>query len=66
MFCYGFLHMDTPVLADQQKVIFTISVVTLDAVKRTCQKQWLTVGDSKKESKEFVLLSCHDNDADET
>ena len=29
---YGLLHMDTPVLAEQQKLTFTKSVQTLDAI----------------------------------
>ena len=29
---YGLLHMDTPVLADQQGLTYIISVRTLDAV----------------------------------
>ena len=32
MFSYGLVHMDTPVLANQQKLTFISSVQTLDAI----------------------------------
>ena len=57
--------MDTPVLTDQQKLIFISSVQTLDAVERTYQKWWLIGTNDKKESKESVLLAHHDDDKDD-
>ena len=35
MFSNGLLHMDTPLLANQQKLAFTISVRTLGDVEKT-------------------------------
>ena len=32
------LHMNTPALADQQRLTYIRPVSTLDAVKRTCQE----------------------------
>ena len=61
---YGLLHKDTPVLANQQKLTFISSVQTLDAVEKTCQARWQTEMDSEKESKESVLLACHDDGDD--
>ena len=40
MSSYGLLHMDTPVLADQEKLTFISSAQTLGAVLSTCQMQW--------------------------
>ena len=38
-FFYGLLHMDTQVLADQQKLTLISSVRTLDAGKKTFWEQ---------------------------
>ena len=38
IFSYVLLHMNTPVLADHQKLNFIISVQILDAVLRTFQE----------------------------
>ena len=40
MFSFGHLHMDTPVLTDQQKFSF-ISSVNTGGQLETCQEQWL-------------------------
>ena len=54
MFC-GLLHIDTPILADHQKLTYINSVQTLDAVKRTGQVQWLI------ELREYMLLVQHNH-----
>ena len=40
MFSYGYLHMHTTVLADQQRLKFISSEWTLYVVKRIAQDQW--------------------------
>ena len=62
MFSYGFLHTDTPVLADQQRLIYISFVPTLDAVSRTYKEQWPIRSNGEKESREYILSECHDND----
>ena len=57
------LHMDTPVLASQQKLIFISSVQTLNADWRTCQKWWMIGIDGEKESRESVLPAQLDDDS---
>ena len=47
---YGLLHMDTPVLANQQKLAFISSVRTLDAIL-THQERWPVGTDGEIESK---------------
>ena len=49
MFSYGLLHMDTPVLTEQQKLTFTISMQILLAVKKTYQQQWPIATDDERE-----------------
>ena len=39
-FYYELLHMDTPVLADQQSLIYISTLQIFDAVKKTFQEQW--------------------------
>ena len=39
---YGPLHMDEPVLTDQQELIYTNSVRTQDAFEKTCRKRLMT------------------------
>ena len=60
----GLLHMDTPVLGDQWKLMFITSVQTLDAIKGTCQEWWLIGMDSKRVLKECVLSASLDDDND--
>ena len=63
MFSYRLQHMDTPVLADQQKLTFISSVWTLDALLSTFQWQWSIGMGGKRELRESVLLAClHDFD----
>ena len=64
MFFCGLLHMDTPVLADQQKLIFVISVQILDAVWRTCQDQKMIGMDGTRDAKKSMLsVQLNDDDA---
>ena len=56
------LLTDTPVSTDQQKFTYINSVLTLDAVKKTCQKRWLIEKDGEKELKETVLSARIDDD----
>ena len=58
----GLLHMDTPVIADQQKLTFIGSVQTLDAFEMTSQEQLLIGMDGKRVSKESVLLTSFEDD----
>ena len=62
MFSYGLLHMDTPLLADQLRPMYISFAWTLDAVLRTNQKWWLIRTDGKGESRESILLACHDDE----
>ena len=39
-FYYGLLHMDTPLLADQQKLLYFSMMEKLDAVLRTYKVCW--------------------------
>ena len=50
MFSYGLLHIDVPVLANQQRLKYTSYVQTLDAVKRTCKEQWKIGREWERES----------------
>ena len=54
-FSSGQPHMDTPVLTEQQKLIFICSEWILDASYETCQEWWPIGTDCKRESKETVL-----------
>ena len=47
-FFYGPLHMDAPVLADQQELIYIRSVRTQDVVWRTCREWWM-IGERERE-----------------
>ena len=61
MFSHGFLHMDTPVLTKQQRLIYISSVQTLDAVKRTYQERWQIGMDVERVSRESVLSTQLDD-----
>ena len=41
MFVYEPLHMDVPVLADQQELTYNSYVQTQDVISRIYRKQWL-------------------------
>ena len=55
MFSYGLLHMDTPVLAIQQRFIYFSFVWTIDTVKRTWQEQWTMGTDDKGETGNYAI-----------
>ena len=52
MFSCELQYMNTPVLANQQKLIFFSSVQTLDAVERNYQERWLIETDGERGGKE--------------
>ena len=56
--------MDTSVLADQQKVTFINSVLTLGVIKKTYQERWLIGMDKERESRESMLSAQLDDDDD--
>ena len=58
---YALLHIDTPVLAGQQKLIFISSVQTLNVINKGCQEQWPIGMDDKTESRES-MVSAHLDD----
>ena len=58
MFFNGFLHMVTPMLADQKRLIYNCSVQTLDATKKTCKEQGMIRMDGERMSGQL------DNDDD--
>ena len=49
MFSYRPLHMDVPVLADQQEFPYDSSVQTQDEVLKTCRERWMigTIGENQ-------------------
>ena len=55
--------MDTPVLADQQLLMFPSSMWTLDALLRTYQDWWLIAADRKSELRESVVSACLNDDS---
>ena len=57
--------MDTPALADQQKLTFISSVWTLDAIERNCLERRLIGMDGEKELRESMLSACLDNNIDD-
>ena len=61
-FFNGHLHMDVPVLADQQELANNISLRTQDVVLKTCQKQCVIGMNSKRESGKSVLAVRFDDD----
>ena len=50
MFFYGLLHMDVPMLADRQELIYISSVRTQDVVWNTCRVRWTTGTDEERAS----------------
>ena len=58
------LHMDTPVVINQQRLTFINSVPTLDAIKRIYQEKWSIGTDGENESRESMLLLCHKKEED--
>ena len=49
------LHMDTRVLADQQKLTFTLSVQMLNTIWKICKECWLIGTNSERDSGESML-----------
>ena len=47
-FANGLEHINTPMLAGQQKLTIISSVQTLDIVKKTCQERWTKGIDIKR------------------
>ena len=66
MFANGFLHIDTLVLVDQQKLTFIYSELTLNISKRIYEEQSTVEMYRKKESKEFLLSACLDDEDNKT
>ena len=64
MFFYVPLHMDVPVLADQQEPIYISSVQTQDVVWKTYQERWMIGTDGKRESGKSKLAAWLDDDDD--
>ena len=65
MLSFVFLHIDTPVLANHQKLTISSSGWTLDAVK-TILKRWWPIGMAwKRVSRESMLIVCLDDDGDD-
>ena len=60
-FFYGLLHMDVPVLADQQKLTWIRYVQTLDVIWRICWEWWIIGMDGKRESGKSVLSEWFDD-----
>ena len=56
------LHVDAPVLVDQQGPTYNRSVRTLDEVKGTCQEQWQLRTDGKRDSGNFMLSARIDDE----
>ena len=50
------LHMDMPVLADKQELIYISSVQTQDVVWKTCWEPWMIGMDGLRELGKSVLL----------
>ena len=70
MFFYGPLHMDMPVLSEQQEVIYISSVQTWDVVWKTCRKRWMIGTNSPRErgvgkSVQSTQLGDDDDDDDD-
>ena len=57
-FIYGLLHMEIPVLADQQELIYISSVQIQNVVWKTCQEWWMigTDGERESESGKSVMM----------
>ena len=55
IFSYGPLHMDVPVLVDQQELIYKSSVQTQDVVWKSCQERWVIGLIGEKESEKSLL-----------
>ena len=65
MFFYGLLHMDLPVLAEQQELIYICSMRTQNVVWMTCRERWVIGTDGEMKSKKFLLLAWLDDDDDD-
>ena len=59
------LHMDVPMLADQQKLIYISSLLILDVFWKTCRMQWMIGTDAERKSRKSMLSTwLDDNDID--
>ena len=56
-FSYGPLHMDVPVLADQQEPTYNSSVRTQDVVWITCRERWMIGTNGARELRISVLAA---------
>ena len=56
-FFYRLLHMDIPVLIDQQRFIYISSVRRVDAVQKTNQERWMIGTDGERCSWNSMLLA---------
>ena len=54
-FLYGPLHMDIPVLANQQELTYNTPVWTQGIVWKTCQKLWMMGTNGERESGKSML-----------
>ena len=64
-FFYGPRHIDVPVLADRQEIIYISSIGTLDVVWKTCREWWMIGTDIEEESRKSVLSARLDDDDNE-
>ena len=65
MFSCGLLHIDTSMLADQQKLTYISGVRTLDAALRIYLEPWLIGTDDENDSRYFMLSAQSDDDDDD-
>ena len=59
---YGPLHMDVPVLIDQQKLIYIHSARTLDVIWKTYRERWTIGMDGERDSEKYELSARLDED----
>ena len=65
MFFYGSLHIDVPVLADLQELIYIRSVQTQDVVLKTCLEQRIIGRVGERESGKYMQSLWLDDDDDD-
>ena len=61
-FFHGPLHMDMPVLAEQQELIYISSVQTQDVVWKTCRVRWMVGTDGERGPGKSMLSAWLDDD----
>ena len=64
-FSDGLLHVDVPVLDDQQALIYFSSVWTLNKDWRTYRERWMIGTDGKRKSRKSVLAARLDNEIEQ-